>query len=210
MNICAQGLCSLNHVRLCDPVDYSPPVSSAHGIFQARILKCVAISSSGSSWPRDQIWVSCVSCLGRQMLDYWATWEARNEYLTTPPSPLYKISKYIYISISFTINKPCQRVVGEWQLGGIFFIYALERLFVLEDKVFVIIKNLLLTESMNLIRIFVPTECIKWVVASTFASGLLKICASQTWMCRQIIQRSGWNVVSDSEALEWYFFFFHF
>ena len=68
--------------------------------------------------------------------------------------------------------------MGEWQLGGIFFIYALERLFVLEDKVFVIIKNLLLTESMNLIRIFVPTECIKWVVVSTLASGLIYLCFS--------------------------------
>ena len=31
---------------LCDPMDCSPPGSSVHGIFQARILKWVAISSS--------------------------------------------------------------------------------------------------------------------------------------------------------------------
>ena len=31
---------------LCDPVDYSPPGSSVHGILQARILECVAISFS--------------------------------------------------------------------------------------------------------------------------------------------------------------------
>ena len=30
---------------LCDPMDYSPPASSLHGIFQARILGWVAISS---------------------------------------------------------------------------------------------------------------------------------------------------------------------
>ena len=36
----------------CDPVYYSPPGSSAHGIFQASILEWVAISSSrGSSQP---------------------------------------------------------------------------------------------------------------------------------------------------------------
>ena len=29
---------------LCDPVDYSPPGSSVHGILQARILEWVAIS----------------------------------------------------------------------------------------------------------------------------------------------------------------------
>ena len=40
-------------------MDYNPPVSSVHGIFQAKILECVAISSSrGSSWPGDQTRVS--------------------------------------------------------------------------------------------------------------------------------------------------------
>ena len=39
---------------LCDPLDCSPPGSSVHGIFPARILECIAISSSrGSSLPRD-------------------------------------------------------------------------------------------------------------------------------------------------------------
>ena len=42
-------------LTLCDPVDCSPPGSSVHGIFQARILEWVAISfSRGSSQPRDQ------------------------------------------------------------------------------------------------------------------------------------------------------------
>ena len=35
---------------LCDPIDGSPPGSSVHGIFQARILEWVAVSfSRGSS-----------------------------------------------------------------------------------------------------------------------------------------------------------------
>ena len=39
----------------CSPVYYSPPDSSVYGIFQARILKWVAISfSKGSSQPRNQ------------------------------------------------------------------------------------------------------------------------------------------------------------
>ena len=33
-------------VRLCDPIDGSPPGSSVHGILQARILEWVAISFS--------------------------------------------------------------------------------------------------------------------------------------------------------------------
>ena len=34
---------------LCDPMDYSPPGSSVHGILQARELEWVAISSSKGS-----------------------------------------------------------------------------------------------------------------------------------------------------------------
>ena len=51
---------------LCDPVDGSLTGSSVHGILQARILEWVAMPSSrASSWPRDGVWVSCVSCTGR-------------------------------------------------------------------------------------------------------------------------------------------------
>ena len=42
-----------------------------------RILEGVAISSSrGSSRPRDWTLISFVSCIGRQILCQWATWEA--------------------------------------------------------------------------------------------------------------------------------------
>ena len=56
-------------LTLCGPMDYSPPHSSVHGIFQARILKWVAISySRGSSQLRDWTRVFCVPCIGRQIL----------------------------------------------------------------------------------------------------------------------------------------------
>ena len=49
----------LSHVWLWDPMGCSPPASSLHGIFQARMQVCVAISnSSESARPRD---VSCES-----------------------------------------------------------------------------------------------------------------------------------------------------
>ena len=42
-------------LTLSSPKDDSPPISSVHGILQARILEWVATSfSRGSSWPRDQ------------------------------------------------------------------------------------------------------------------------------------------------------------
>ena len=61
-------------LTLCDPMEWSPPGSSVHGIFQARILEWVAVSfSRGSSQPRDQ---TCVSSTGRWILSHWATREA--------------------------------------------------------------------------------------------------------------------------------------
>ena len=61
---------------LCNPMDYSPPGSSAHGISQARILEWVAISYfRGSSPPRD--WTH-VSRIGRRILYHCATWETHN------------------------------------------------------------------------------------------------------------------------------------
>ena len=54
---------------LCNPTDYSLQISSVHGILQARILEWVAISSSrGSAQPRARTRLSCVSCIGRQIL----------------------------------------------------------------------------------------------------------------------------------------------
>ena len=51
-----------SHPTLCDPMDCGPPGSSVHGIFQARILKWVTISSSrGYSWPKDQTYISSAS-----------------------------------------------------------------------------------------------------------------------------------------------------
>ena len=69
----------LRHVQLCDPMDCSPPGSPVHGILQARILEWVTIPfSRGSSWPRDQTWVSCIA--GR-FFTIWATREAQPIYI---------------------------------------------------------------------------------------------------------------------------------
>ena len=51
-------------------MDCSPPGSSVHGISQARILEWIAISfSRGSSQPRDQTLISCIS---KRILYHWA------------------------------------------------------------------------------------------------------------------------------------------
>ena len=67
---------------LCNPMDCSSPVSSVHGISQARVLEWVAISySRGSSRPRDRTDNSCFSYIGRLILYHWATWEAPQRIL---------------------------------------------------------------------------------------------------------------------------------
>ena len=59
-------------LTLCNPVHHSPPGSSVHGIFQARILEWVALPSSrGSSWLRDQAHISYGSCIGRHILYHY-------------------------------------------------------------------------------------------------------------------------------------------
>ena len=79
------GLVAKPCPTICDPMDYSPPGSSVPGISQARILEWVAISfSRGSSWPRDWTHVY-VSCIGKQILYYWATRETRHLCHTLKP-----------------------------------------------------------------------------------------------------------------------------
>ena len=56
------GLVAQSYLTLCNPMDYSPPGSSAHGISKAKILEWVAISfCRGSSRPRDQVQVFSIA-----------------------------------------------------------------------------------------------------------------------------------------------------
>ena len=59
---CACMLSQSLSPTLCDPGDYSPPGSSVLGILQARILEWAAmLFSRGSSWPKDQTWISGIA-----------------------------------------------------------------------------------------------------------------------------------------------------
>ena len=70
---------SLSHVQLFQtPWTVACQVPLFHGIFQARILEQVFISySMESSWLKDQTHISWVSCISRQILYHWATWEVQ-------------------------------------------------------------------------------------------------------------------------------------
>ena len=93
-------------LTLWDPMDYSPPDSSVHGISQARILEWVAIPSSrGSSQPRDQ---TRVSCINSRILYYWATRKPCDEILSDEFSPpffciiIYVTNKTLLFSSDIT------------------------------------------------------------------------------------------------------------
>ena len=63
------SVCSVMSDSFVTPMDCSPLGSSVLGILQQRILEQVAMSCSrGSSWSRDQTWLSCISCIGRWVL----------------------------------------------------------------------------------------------------------------------------------------------
>ena len=67
---------SQSRLTLCDPMDYSPPGSSAYGVIQTRILEWVAISfSRGSSLGLNQGLLHC-----RQVL-YYLSHQGRPKYI---------------------------------------------------------------------------------------------------------------------------------
>ena len=61
-------------LTLCNSMNYSPPGSSIHEIFQTRILEgCRFLLQGDHPKPRGPTWVSCFSCTGRWILYHWAT-----------------------------------------------------------------------------------------------------------------------------------------
>ena len=59
---------------LRDPMDCSPPGSSIHGIFQARVLEWGAIAFSRDRLPTQYSWASLVAQLVKNLLGMWETW----------------------------------------------------------------------------------------------------------------------------------------
>jgi len=54
-------------------MDCSPPGSSIHGIFQARVLEWVAIAFSRDRLPTQYSWASLVAQLVKNLLGMWET-----------------------------------------------------------------------------------------------------------------------------------------
>ena len=74
--------CLVAQLRLCNPMDCSPPASFIHGILQARILAWIVIPfSKGSSQPKDQAQVSHIA--GR--------------FFTSEPNPDTLLHAYLFM-----------------------------------------------------------------------------------------------------------------
>ena len=73
--VCVRA-CAQWYLTLCDSMNCSPPGSSLHDIFQARILKQGILYPRTSSWPGDwtHIFVSPRHWQANSL--HWATWEA--------------------------------------------------------------------------------------------------------------------------------------
>ena len=114
--LCAKSLQSCT--ILCNPMDYSLPDCSVHGIFQARVLEWVAISfSRGFFWPRD--WTQ-VSCIGSPVL----------LPLALPGNPLHSSSsvKVLTALISFWTSHPLlllseSEITSKWKAIPKFWIH---------------------------------------------------------------------------------------
>ena len=109
-------MCAQSCSTLCDPTDCSPPGFLVHGISHARLLEWVSISySKGSSRPRDQTHISCVSCTGR-----WILYQLCHLGSPRWAEPCTKIFMYITSSDHHTVDKIyCLRFSKQWMLPTI-------------------------------------------------------------------------------------------
>ena len=109
-------VCAQSSSMVCDPVDRSPPGFSVQAVFQARILKWVAISfSRGSFQPKDQTCVFDISCIGRQIF-----------FTTVPPGkhygPIYQCVKHWICVCVCVCSKIDPGFLFSWQKeGGLIF-----------------------------------------------------------------------------------------
>ena len=99
----SESTASLTSMRVgmhsVDPMDCSSPGSSVHGSLQARTLEWVAMPSSrGSSWSRDQTWVSCIFCVAGSLFT---------------AEPLRKPNFYLNNQMEFLFEMPNGRLPDE-------------------------------------------------------------------------------------------------
>ena len=147
----------------------SPPGSSVCAIFQARILEQDAISlSRGSSRPRDRTHISCVSCIGRQILY---------------PLRLQRSPLFFYWIVSFDDIKPNELFVHFGELISCWSHHLQTFVFQSVDCVFILfIISFALQKHLSLIRfcflIFLFISIILGDGSKNLAKAYLRECSA--------------------------------
>ena len=98
----------------CNPMDCSLPGSSVHGILQTRIPEWVDYPfSRGSSWPRNQTGVSCIT--GR----FFTSWATREEVI------------YICQRYSLKSSHPCLLPISKFKVhhNGLIYVYIIKYIY---------------------------------------------------------------------------------
>ena len=91
--MCAHAKSIQSCPALCNPMDWSLPGSSFHGILQASILEGIAMPSSrGSSQSRDRTWVLCL-----------LHWQAYSLQLAPPGEPIHKCLLLTFMRMQWNI-----------------------------------------------------------------------------------------------------------
>ena len=125
---------ALTCVRLCDPMDCSPPGSSVHGNF----VKNTGVGShfllQGIFPLRDPTQISCISWTGRWNPYQWPTWEVHTPFFKAmTPVQFMKIFQHGLFS---PVNiPPSGGQIGTVHLAhGAFFLFPLSRFLCLVPK----------------------------------------------------------------------------
>ena len=131
IHLCVQAKLLQSCMTLWDLRNCNLPGSSVHGILQETILEWVAVSSSrGSSRPRDQTHVFCISCisgrfftaepLGKSLYVLTCTicsWWTLHE-LSVCPSFIWSFVSKIYVTVFNFWHIVGNHVRHYWQNGG--------------------------------------------------------------------------------------------
>ena len=150
-------LCVVSHSAcptLCDPMDFSLPGSSLYGILQARILAwTVILFSRGSSWPRGQTYISCIT--GR-FFTIWATREAHIAWSVQFSRSVLSNSG----TLRTTTYQPSLSITNSWSL---FKVMSIE-LVMPSNHLILCCPLLLLPSIFPRIRVFSNESvfCIRW------------------------------------------------
>ena len=95
-------------LTLCDPMDYSPPGCSVHGILQARILEWVAALLHGIFWTQGSN--PCLLCL--------LHWQVHSLPLVTHRKPLISVLCLFTLAYKFLIFQLLISLI--WILWNVF------------------------------------------------------------------------------------------